>query len=315
MAVQIQFRRDTAANWTSANPTLATGELGLETDTLKFKIGDGSSAWSALSYSSLPSTAISNTVVDAKGDLLVGTADNTVGRLAVGTNEHRLVADSAQTAGVKYVADTTNYAVAAKGDLLVATAADTVTNLTVGTNGHVLTADSAQTSGVKWAAPSSGALVRVGGGTLSASTTTITNVFSATYDSYLIIGSGLLGNTSADNIGCRMSTTATGYYFAGPGWTYSGSGADSNGANDTLWIVGYVTTADYGGFQMWLHNPFASQETVYSATSQRTTTTGAVVPYGGWLNNQTSYTDIAFINNGGNTFAAGKINIYGLALS
>ena len=172
------------------------------------------------------------------------------------------------------------------------------------------------TSWVTWGtAPSSGALVRVGGGTLSASTTTITNVFSATYDSYLIIGSGLLTNTSADVIGCRMGSTATGYYFAGPGQTYNGTNADSNGANDTLWVVGYVTTADYGGFQMWLHNPFASQETVYSATHQRTTTTGAVVPYGGWLNNQTSYTDIAFINNGGNTFAAGKINVYGLALS
>lgn len=49
-AVQIQFRRDTAANWTSTNPTLAQGELGYETDTNQFKIGNGSSAWSALEY-------------------------------------------------------------------------------------------------------------------------------------------------------------------------------------------------------------------------------------------------------------------------
>ena len=38
MAVQIQFRNDTAANWTSADPILAIGELGLETDTSQFKI-------------------------------------------------------------------------------------------------------------------------------------------------------------------------------------------------------------------------------------------------------------------------------------
>ena len=50
MASIIQIRRDKAANWTSANPTLAQGELGLETDTLKVKAGDGSTAWNSASY-------------------------------------------------------------------------------------------------------------------------------------------------------------------------------------------------------------------------------------------------------------------------
>ena len=50
MASIIQIRRDTATNWTSANPTLAQGELGLETDTLKVKAGDGSTAWNSASY-------------------------------------------------------------------------------------------------------------------------------------------------------------------------------------------------------------------------------------------------------------------------
>lgn len=50
MANIIQIRRDTAANWASANPVLAQGELGVELDTNKFKIGNGSSAWSSLSY-------------------------------------------------------------------------------------------------------------------------------------------------------------------------------------------------------------------------------------------------------------------------
>ena len=54
MAVQIQLRRDTASNWTSANPTLAAGEFAIETDTDKYKIGDGSTAWTSLGYSSLP---------------------------------------------------------------------------------------------------------------------------------------------------------------------------------------------------------------------------------------------------------------------
>lgn len=50
MADRIQIRRDTAANWTSVDPTLAQGELGVETDTNKFKVGDGSTAWSSIDY-------------------------------------------------------------------------------------------------------------------------------------------------------------------------------------------------------------------------------------------------------------------------
>ena len=50
MATKLQIRRDTAANWTSANPTLSAGEFGFETDTYKLKIGDGSTAWTSLDY-------------------------------------------------------------------------------------------------------------------------------------------------------------------------------------------------------------------------------------------------------------------------
>ena len=50
MADIVQIRRDTAANWTSANPVLANGEQGYETDTKKMKIGDGSTTWTSLAY-------------------------------------------------------------------------------------------------------------------------------------------------------------------------------------------------------------------------------------------------------------------------
>lgn len=53
MAVQIQFRRGTAAAWTAANPILADGEMGVESDTDLFKIGDGLTAWTALDYGGL----------------------------------------------------------------------------------------------------------------------------------------------------------------------------------------------------------------------------------------------------------------------
>ena len=48
--IQIQHRRDTAANWTLNNPTLSSGEFGLETDTGNMKLGDGTTAWTSLKY-------------------------------------------------------------------------------------------------------------------------------------------------------------------------------------------------------------------------------------------------------------------------
>lgn len=50
MATTIQARRDTAANWTSSNPTLAAGEIGWESNTNKMKWGDGTTAWTSLGY-------------------------------------------------------------------------------------------------------------------------------------------------------------------------------------------------------------------------------------------------------------------------
>jgi hypothetical protein len=50
VVTQIQVRRGTAAQWTSANPTLSSGEFGFETDTNKLKCGNGSTAWNSLAY-------------------------------------------------------------------------------------------------------------------------------------------------------------------------------------------------------------------------------------------------------------------------
>ncbi|SRR5712691_10879473 len=51
MPVQMQVRRGTAAAWTAANPVMLAGEIGYETDTGKFKVGDGVTAWAGLAYS------------------------------------------------------------------------------------------------------------------------------------------------------------------------------------------------------------------------------------------------------------------------
>jgi len=50
MLVRIQQRRGLSTEWTASNPILADGEIGIETDTDKYKIGDGTSTWSTLPY-------------------------------------------------------------------------------------------------------------------------------------------------------------------------------------------------------------------------------------------------------------------------
>lgn len=117
-----------------------TGQMVYQTDTKQLLIWNGT-AW----VDHLVADAI-----DAKGDLLAGTADNTIGRVAVGANNQRLIANSSATAGVSWVADTQNTVVDAKGDLLAGTADNTIARLGVGANNQVLAANSGTTTGLEW---------------------------------------------------------------------------------------------------------------------------------------------------------------------
>jgi len=114
MAVQIQLRRGTAAQWTSANPTLASGEVGVETDTNKQKVGDGTTAWNSLAYFNVngisfgttgltPSTSTAGNVTVA-GTLVVsngGTGLSTIpaGNVVIGNGTSALYGIAPGTAG------------------------------------------------------------------------------------------------------------------------------------------------------------------------------------------------------------------------
>ena len=84
MPTQIQLRRDTAADWTSNNPTMAAGEFGWESDTNRFKIGTGTTAWNSLEYAdtlkSLGDMTITGSTISApsNGDLTLTTAGSGV---------------------------------------------------------------------------------------------------------------------------------------------------------------------------------------------------------------------------------------------
>ena len=74
MTQRIRLRRDTAATWTSVNPTLLLGEVGIETDTRKFKFGTGSTSWDSLPY----------VIDDAGASALDGLSDVTITAAATG---------------------------------------------------------------------------------------------------------------------------------------------------------------------------------------------------------------------------------------
>jgi hypothetical protein len=70
---KILFRRDTSSNWTSGNPILSAGEIGLETNTNKIKLGDGSTAWTSLPYFY---GSIEGTSLDGLGDVTITSASS-----------------------------------------------------------------------------------------------------------------------------------------------------------------------------------------------------------------------------------------------
>ena len=70
VAIRIQLRRDTATNWTSANPILRAGEVGIETDTQRIKIGDGSATWSTRPYINILPSELTELSQDAVNQAL-----------------------------------------------------------------------------------------------------------------------------------------------------------------------------------------------------------------------------------------------------
>ena len=113
MPVQIQFRRDTAAAWTAANPTLAAGELGLETDTSFYKIGNGSTAWTSLAYGTIAGVPASNSITSAmivNGTIVAGDIASdaiTTAKILDANVTAAKLANTAVTAGAYTTADIT----------------------------------------------------------------------------------------------------------------------------------------------------------------------------------------------------------------
>lgn len=143
-SITSQVRLDNASALDAENMSVAmttAGDLITRNATTFTRIGIGA-ANTRLTSNGTSATWVAdtqNTAINAKGDLLAGTADNTLANVSIGANNTRLVADSAISTGMKWVADTQNTVVDAIGDLLVGSAPDTLTKLSIGATGDRLT--------------------------------------------------------------------------------------------------------------------------------------------------------------------------------
>ena len=212
-----------------------------------------------------PGTGIPESIVDAKGDIVTATAADTPARLAVGTNDQRLVAASGEATGLKYVSDTQNTVVDAKGDLIVGTAADTVARLAVGTNGHTLVADSAEATGLKWAAPAGGGKVLQ---VVQATNSTAQTITSSSYTASNLTAS-ITPSSATSKILVLVSEPV---HIARVGAVASGSSRLMRGATAIRTIATqpnidatgatYVGVSSVGG-SMYLDDPATTSSTTY----------------------------------------------------
>ena len=157
MANRIQLRRDGAQQWANVNPILAQGELGIEIDTSRIKIGDGVTAWNSLKYERPIETEsnTANTLVkrDADGNFEAGAITaSLVGNAATATRlaNARQIALGGDMSGAGTFDGSSNLTITAELNYVVAlphydendlAATGQYTRITVDSRGRIVDAD------------------------------------------------------------------------------------------------------------------------------------------------------------------------------
>ena len=224
------------------------------------------------------------------------------------------------TSGTVTITNSMATAIDAKGDLVAGTGADTFSRLAVGANNTVLTADSAEATGLKWATPTASAsgLTLISTTTVSSGTSVnINNVFSATYDNYLIVAY-LSATQDLANFQLRAggTTTTSGYYYAGNQTNSNASGPTGFWGQNLSDIDLREIGTDVGIITIQVNNPYNSVTTTMSATHIMTNLTRIHTSIlGGGVNNSTSYDGFTISLDAGGFSSAGKIRVYGYANS
>jgi|688.fasta_scaffold640905_3 hypothetical protein len=138
----------------------------------------------------------------------------------------------------------------------------------------------------------------------------VTDAFSATYDSYVILINGGVGSATAENVGLQLGSTTTGYRDSAIGVSTAGtvSGSYNNNTQTRFIIVG---ASDPSGtiarIELW--NPFLALNTFFESQMIRAGAHSHFKTFGS-LANTTSYTGFTIIPGSG-TLTGGNITVYG----
>jgi hypothetical protein len=254
MSAQIKLRRDTSANWTTVNPILATGEPGLETDTLKLKYGDGLTRWNALSYPiiNFPTNVAS---ANSASSIIGGSSNQLLYQSAPGITAFipaPNIPGFLQWTGSSYVWGSSS-TVAAAGTLTGSTIAATVTTAagltTIGTSGVLTTlAGNISVTGSS-ALTGTVTLNSVSGTTTVTGTSTFNNQLTVSTGGITVSAGGITvssGGLTVSNGG--VSVTTGGITVAAGGAAINGGGLTVTGATTITGATNVVGTFKIKGY-------------------------------------------------------------------
>jgi hypothetical protein len=199
----------------------------------------------------------------------------------------------------------------AKGDLIAATAADTVARLGVGTNGQLLAANSSTATGLEWQTVSSGGMTLLSTTALSGTTTTVSSI-SGSYNDLIILVQGAVWGTASAKLRIIPNTNLT-------GWLVRAQDYQGTAALDTSSYMETITDLKHTGGENVLYgrifnyanttNRKACQWTFGGPSGASSINTGTG---GGVLLTNSAITSIGITTDGGYTFSAGEVLIYGV---
>jgi hypothetical protein len=262
-----------------------------------------------------PGTGIPESIVDAKGDVITATANDTPARIAVGSNNTVLTADSTTATGLKWAAPDP---LTTKGDLFTFSTVEA--RLPVGTNGHTLVADSAEATGLKWAAPAAGgAYTLLSTTSLTGASTTISSINQTYTDLYVVVDymyftAGGSGTFSIRPNAETAFTNLSGLYFtsASAGSTdFRGNTTVSNGGGNIQGNspsnIFVLKISQYSN-----SNVVKALEYYGGYTDSSSYKNG--FNYAGYFRSETAITSLVFVgsSNFGSQYAPPQVNIYGV---